>query len=154
VSSAPIAPTAKALVLDANILVRAVLGTRVLPLMESYSGRVDFLSPEVAFADLHSHLPNILRRRGLSAETVEQLLENEILGRLPRIVTPVAQEVYAHLEIEARRRLARRDEADWPYVALALNLGCPVWTEDQDFFGSGIAIWTTDRVEIYLGSDQ
>jgi hypothetical protein len=29
-------------------------------------------------------------------------------------------------------------------------LGCPIWTEDTDFFGCGVATWTTDRVEIYL----
>ena len=27
---------------------------------------------------------------------------------------------------------------------------CPVWTEDADFFRTGIATWTTDRVELYL----
>jgi hypothetical protein len=26
----------------------------------------------------------------------------------------------------------------------------PVWTEDQDFFGSGISTWTTSTVELYL----
>jgi PIN domain len=29
-------------------------------------------------------------------------------------------------------------------------LQIPVWTEDQDFFGTGLATWTTDRVELYL----
>ncbi len=24
------------------------------------------------------------------------------------------------------------------------------WTEDQDLFGSGVATWTTDRVELFL----
>ena len=33
-------------------------------------------------------------------------------------------------------------------IRAVLNL--PIWTEDQDFFGSGIATWTTDRVDIYL----
>ena len=39
---------------------------------------------------------------------------------------------------------------DWPVAAVALLLGLPIWTEDQDFFGSGIATWTTDRVELFL----
>jgi predicted nucleic acid-binding protein len=39
---------------------------------------------------------------------------------------------------------------DWPIVAVALMLKIPVWTEDRGFFGSGIATWTTDRVELYL----
>jgi hypothetical protein len=26
----------------------------------------------------------------------------------------------------------------------------PIWTEDQDFFGSGVATWTSGRIEVYL----
>ena len=37
-------------------------------------------------------------------------------------------------------------------LALALQLECAIWTEDQDFFGTGIATWTTNTVEIYLKS--
>ena len=43
-----------------------------------------------------------------------------------------------------------RDIEDWPVVATSLLLDCPVWTEDQDFFGSGLATWTTNRIELYL----
>ncbi|MEI7764537.1 MAG: PIN domain-containing protein [Comamonadaceae bacterium] len=35
-------------------------------------------------------------------------------------------------------------------MACAMTIACPVWTEDADFFGTGIATWTTDRVELYL----
>ena len=45
---------------------------------------------------------------------------------------------------------ASRDEEDWPVLAAALALSCAVWTEDTDFFGSGIAVWTSDRIEIFL----
>ena len=24
------------------------------------------------------------------------------------------------------------------------------WTEDTDFFGAGVATWTTDRIEVYF----
>lgn len=37
-----------------------------------------------------------------------------------------------------------------PILACALALDCPVWTEDTDFFGAGVATWTTDRVALYL----
>jgi predicted nucleic acid-binding protein len=60
--------------------------------------------------------------------------------------------LYEAFEGEARARLRGRDEEDWPILATALALECPVWTEDQDFFGTGIAVWTTDRVEIFLKS--
>ena len=50
----------------------------------------------------------------------------------------------------ARQRMDRRDKDDWPILAAALALDCPIWTEDTDFFGCGVATWTTDRVELYL----
>lgn len=53
-SSEPAVAGAKALVLDANILLRAVLGRRVLSLLEAYAGRIDFLAPEVVFADVRA----------------------------------------------------------------------------------------------------
>ena len=53
-------------------------------------------------------------------------------------------------EAEATERIGKRDPADWPAVAGALQFDCPVWTEDEDFFDSGVATWTTSTVEIYL----
>jgi predicted nucleic acid-binding protein len=66
------------------------------------------------------------------------------------VVHTVELEAYSGFEAIARQRLARRDEDDWPILAAALALRCPIWTEDTDFFGCGVATWTTDRVELYL----
>ena len=66
------------------------------------------------------------------------------------MIQPVAQDLYREFEPSARYRIASRDPDDWPVVATALLLNVPIWTEDQDFFGTGIPTWTTDRVEIYL----
>ncbi len=109
-SSEPAAPRPKGLVLDANILIRAVLGRRVLSLLGTYADRVSFLTPELAFADVRAHLPDILTRRGLPPEAIAQLVEQEVLNRLPLLVTPVPDEVYAGREAEARRRLSGGDE--------------------------------------------
>jgi predicted nucleic acid-binding protein len=43
-----------------------------------------------------------------------------------------------------------RDEDDWPVLATALALACAIWSEDTDFFGTGVAVWTTNRIEIFL----
>ena len=69
---------------------------------------------------------------------------------LANVVRTVEFEVYSGFEVIARERLARRDEDDWPILAAALALRCPIWTEDTDFFGCGVATWTSDRVEMYL----
>ena len=63
----------------------------------------------------------------------------------------VTTDLYGDYEVEARKRLGNRDPEDWPILASALALGCPIWTEDADFFGCGVATWTSNRVEIFLG---
>jgi predicted nucleic acid-binding protein len=69
---------------------------------------------------------------------------------LREIIELVPSEVYVAFESEARLRLRGRDEDDWPVLASSLALACGVWTEDADFFGTGIAVWTTNRIEIFL----
>jgi len=72
------------------------------------------------------------------------------LEYLRNIIETVTPELYAVFETEARQRLRGRDENDWPILATALGLTCAVWTEDADFFGTGVAVWTTNRIEIFL----
>ena len=41
----------RTLVVDANILVRAVLGKRVRAVMEAHAGTVSFFTPEIAYCE-------------------------------------------------------------------------------------------------------
>ncbi|MBY0506458.1 MAG: hypothetical protein K2X03_21245 [Bryobacteraceae bacterium] len=134
------------LMLDANILIRAVLGSRVPGLLRKYAGQVEFMAPDVAFEEAREHLPGILAARKIPA-----VPGMETLDLVARLVQTVEAETYAVFEAIARERIDKRDEDDWPVLAAALALGCPIWTEDTDFFGCGVATWTTDRVELYLG---
>jgi predicted nucleic acid-binding protein len=134
------------LVLDANIIIRAVLGRRVRLLIDTYAGHgIRFFAPDVAFDDAAKYLPVLLKKRGKSQADVSASLEC-----LRNIIEPVAPDLYTVFESEARQRLRGRDESDWPILATALGLACAVWTEDADFFGTGVAVWTTDRVEIFF----
>jgi predicted nucleic acid-binding protein len=134
------------IVLDANILIRAVLGRRVRLLLETYASRgVRFFAPDVAFQDAENYLPPLLRKRGLPHVDVLPALQY-----LRHVIELVDREIYGIFENEARQRLRGRDENDWPVLATALGLVCPVWTEDTDFFGTGIPVWTTNRVEVFL----
>jgi hypothetical protein len=54
----------RSLVLDANILVRAVLGVRVRSLLERYGRDLDFTAPD----EVEDYLPPILVSRGLSPD--------------------------------------------------------------------------------------
>ncbi len=66
------------------------------------------------------------------------------------MVEPLDRSQYEDYEKLARERVLTRDADDWPIFAVALLLDFPIWTEDQDSFGSGVATWTTDRVELFL----
>jgi predicted nucleic acid-binding protein len=135
----------KALVIDANILIRAVLGSRVRNLILGYAGQIDFFSPTECFEDARRYLPGLLDKRSIAKQPAL-----DVLDALARIVRPVETEWLAENEPLARQLIASRDINDWPVLAAALTLGCPVWTEDADFFGVGVATWTTANVEHFL----
>ena len=136
-------------ILDANILIRAVLGKRVREILETHSARVRFFAPDTAFAEAREHLPGILLKRGINPEAVVAVLDE-----LAVLIGCIDGEIYGPFENAARQRLQKRDEEDWPVLATALALECPIWTEDADFFGAGVATWTTDRVELLLREVQ
>ena len=138
--------SAEMIVLDANILIRAVLGKRVRQLLETYSQHgIRFYAPEVSYSDAEKYLPALLNKRGKSDTDVPAALTY-----LQFLIEPIGQDAYGLFEAEARQRLRSRDEEDWPVLATALSLSCAIWTEDTDFFGAGVAVWTSDRVEIFL----
>lgn len=135
----------KELVLDANILIRAALGIRVLSLLKTYEDSTAFHAPDVCFEDARKYVPRVLSGRGRDPG-----IGLAVLAQIELLVQVVDQVAYRDFEQVGRERVAVRDIQDWPIAAAAIMLNAPIWTEDQDFFGSGIATWTTDRVEIYL----
>lgn len=133
------------IVLDANILLRGVFGVRVRGILETYEDVAAFYSPDICFEDARRYIPVLAERRDFDPAVGLVLLD-----QLARLVKNVDRSLYEEFEEPARGRIAARDPEDWPVVATALLLAAPIWTEDRDFFGSGIATWTSDRVEVYL----
>lgn len=64
------------LVLDANILIRAVLGRRARTIITTYSNTIELFAPDVAFAEAREHLPKVLSKRGPPTEPALALLES------------------------------------------------------------------------------
>lgn len=135
----------KGIVLDANILVRAVLGKRVRRILGIHADSISFFVPETAYAEAEEHLGTLVRKRG--GDPAKALLLLRSLAALGTIVSP---DVYEDFEAEARKRLGGRDPDDWSILAAALALGCPIWTEDTDFFGCGVATWTSASIDSFL----
>jgi predicted nucleic acid-binding protein len=92
------------IVLDANILIRAVLGRRVRQLIDTYAGQgVRFFAPDVAFDDAEKYLPPLLKKRGKPHADFSASLEY-----LRNIIETVTPELCAVFESEARQRLRGR----------------------------------------------
>lgn len=88
------------IILDANILIRAVLGKRVRQLLETYAVcGVRFYAPEVAYADAERYLPALLSKRGKPDTDVPAAL-----AYLEALVEPIGHDGYGLFEVEARQR--------------------------------------------------
>ena len=95
------------LVLDANILIRAVLGSRVLSLLRKYADRVEFLAPDTALEEAREWLPKVLERRRLPVAPAL-----EALDLIADLVQRIECEIYSQHEAVARQRIDKRDEDD------------------------------------------
>ena len=105
------------LVLDANILIRAVLGNRVRTLMTTYSETVDFFTPDVCMADAQKYLPMLFEKRSLPVEPALTLLSS-----LECLLHVVDKTLYNESAEEARLRIKSRDVQDWPVVVFYNHL--------------------------------
>ena len=54
----------RGIVLDANILIRAVFGKRARRILDTYSDTAVFCCPGVCFQDAAEYIPTIAKRRG------------------------------------------------------------------------------------------
>src|SRR3954471_18836699 len=104
----------RALVLDANILIRAVLGRQVRCLLEAHADDVSFFIPESALAEAEEHLAKLVMKRG--GDPVKALAS---LGSMAALGTIISLDLYGDFEAEARKRLGGRDPEDWPILAAA-----------------------------------
>ena len=136
----------KRLVIDANILIRAVLGSHVRHLIEHYCESVAFYTTETNAVEAEFYLSTELAAKRDLSESVWRPVFNGVMNTV-QIIT---DDILTEMECKAKARISSRDVNDWPAVAAALLLDCPIWTEDKDFFGAGVATWTSATVELYL----
>ena len=133
--------------MDANILIRAVFGTRVRHLIATATEEVASYVAEANYREATHYLAELAPRRGIPEQVWQAALDS-----LMNAVQLVGDDELETMAVEVRERIARRDERDWPALAAALLLQCPIWTEDQDFFGTGVPTWTTVTVHLYLNA--
>ena len=115
-------------------------------------GRIELFMPERMAGELSVELPRrisaFVRRRGLP-DMVGAELASACREAVEANIVVLDEAVYAGFEAEARAR-SLRDPNDWPVVATALALSASIWTNDNDFLGTGVATWTTTTLQAWL----
>ncbi|WP_374943350.1 PIN domain-containing protein [Sphingomonas sp.] len=104
-----------------------------------------------------------LRQRGVRLATTDRnafelrrnlvgklgLSEEEAAVELERVLAPfelILSDDYDYLQTAADVRLREGGKSDWPALAAALAFDGQIWSEDVDFFGVGVPVWTTNNV--------
>lgn len=138
------------LVVDTSVVVGELL--RVRGRERLGDDRLDLFLAEHTWDEVSVELPRriqaFVRRRGLERALAAELT-SLCLEAITANVVVVDVAVYSALEIEARGR-SLRDVKDWPAVACALALAADIWTNDNDFLGTGVPTWTTPSLQVWL----
>lgn len=111
------------LVVDANILFAALIkDSKTMEMLASHSGA--FYAPEFILEEVYKHKDEILQKTRRSAEEF-----NSIMDCLEELIVIVPKEEYSSLLGKAEA--IAPDPDDVPYLALAMRLNVPLWSNDR-----------------------
>lgn len=139
------------LAVDTNILVAGLARDRGLSLVAHPT--VQLVIAETMWEEVRVEIPRKFSTMAAKGEFNQSTAESLAAGAtdtVRRYVQRIPTFLYAPLEQEARVRIGGRDVRDWPTVAVALMMHADIWTADNDFFGCGVATWTTRTLSAYL----
>jgi predicted nucleic acid-binding protein len=131
------------LVADANVLLSAVIGGRAKAVLE-HPSVTEVFAAEATLAEVQEYAAQLAARKRLSLDVVLMAVAS-----LP--VTVVGREACEKDIPEAKRRIGRRDPDDVEVLALALHMGAPLWSNDNDFEDAGVEWFTTAELLNRLG---
>jgi len=129
------------LVVDANALFSALIKnshTRHFLLLGSYS----FFVPEFVFEEIREHLDELAEKSGVSKQELDAVLSGIITSANILIIPFCEFRQYAK-----KARWISPDADDVHYFALALKLGCGIWSNDKRLLGQKeVRIYSTKEV--------
>lgn len=132
--------------IDTNILVRCSAGKAMSRILELRNQGINLAATEHNADELFKTL---VEKFGHDPESAN--LE------VRRIVEPlelIGAEEYQHMHTAADERLREGGKSDWPALAAAMALEGEIWSEDVDYFGVGIPVWSTANVHLIEGDGR
>lgn len=124
------------MIVDANVLTSALLGASLPLLFELRTRGLTLLMPRHQFVE--SRL--IVGRKA-------SLLTRDFEAIARSVVEVIPPDAYEPFEQAARDRLQPRGQPDWPVLAAAFVYRDEIWSNDRDFFGVGVPVWTTTNIK-------
>lgn len=135
------------LVVDTSVLVGELL--RATGRQRLGDARLDLFLAEQMWNETKVEIPRRIgafaRARDLAPAVADHLIELAVAA-VDANLTVLDEAAYAAAEVDARAR-CQRDPTDWPAVAYALLLNAGIWTNDNDFLGTGVPTWTTETLQ-------
>ncbi len=112
--------------MDANIIVSALLKNSLTRRILLTQSRFDLYSPFYLKKELFKYLPVFAKKLNRPVEHIEYELSELLELSELKLINPI---VYQSCFEEAIA--LSPDAGDVPYLALALKLGCPLWSQDK-----------------------
>lgn len=67
-------------------------------------------------------------------------------GAVLAVFEIILADEYEHARAAAADRLDQGGRSDWPALAAALAMDGAIWSDDRDFFGVGVPVWSSRNV--------
>lgn len=127
-------------VVDSNIIVSAVLGLSG-PFLRLVAENVHVILPERVYDEASKRTATLLAQKMHAPVDLSFILD----------ITNWAPTAFVDRhEHDARWLLDADRQSDWPILATAMVYGAPVWTNDKDFAGTGVATWNNRTIRYLI----
>lgn len=123
------------LAVDANPIISALIGGRARDIFLK-ADTIAFYTTFFNFKEVEKYIPVLSSKRKIPL--------NELFFTLSLLPLLVCDEVFYKKEItRAKGLISKRDPDDANLLALALKLGCPIWSNDKNFENLGVEVYST-----------
>lgn len=113
------------LVVDTNLVLAGLLKPSLTQKM-LLSPQNKLLLPEYSLREIEKHSEEFMKRMGKTRKEFETALFTIISN-----IKIIPHEEYESLEQKALLLCPEKHKDDWPFIALALKLSCPLWSNDS-----------------------
>lgn len=132
------------LVVDTNTLMSALLKDNSITAKLLKSEFFDLYYPEDGLREIEYYKKYMISKR---KKTLQKQSFDYALKFILESIRIISSELYSQRMKDAYEVMKEIDEKDTPFLALALQLNCPIWSNDKHFKHQGIAdAYTTGEV--------